>query len=71
MTSSPGDNFLVKSVAVKREALKRANMAGSPKTPQPPSCPQLGSPSLDDLSPDTRATNSQGMTKFLFLLSIV
>ncbi|KAM0890972.1 hypothetical protein ACQ4PT_026738 [Festuca glaucescens] len=53
VTSSPGVNFLVRSTAV-----KRANMAGSPKTPQPPSCSQIGSPSLQDLSPDTRATNS-------------
>ncbi|XP_047079592.1 uncharacterized protein LOC124690221 [Lolium rigidum] len=53
LTSSPGVNFLVRSAAA-----KRAKMAGSPKTPQPPSCSQIGSPSLHDLSPDTAAANS-------------
>ncbi|KAM0908961.1 hypothetical protein ACQ4PT_015049 [Festuca glaucescens] len=58
LTSSPGVNFLVRSAAA-----KRANMAGSPKTPQPPSCSQIGSPSLQDLSPDTAAANSHGEVK--------
>lgn len=53
LTSSPVVNFLVRSAAA-----KRANMAGSPKTPQQPSCSQIGSPSLQDFSPDTRAANS-------------
>ena len=60
VTSSPGVNHLVRAAAVKKEALKRSNMGGSPSTPQRPSQNQL-SPSLQALSPDTRATISQGI----------
>jgi hypothetical protein len=59
VTSSPGVNLMVRS-SLKREAVKRENMAGSPKTPQPASC------SLEDLSPDTIAANLHGM---IFLLN--
>ncbi|KAM0916435.1 hypothetical protein ACQ4PT_010158 [Festuca glaucescens] len=66
VTSSPGVNMLARSVAVKSASviersasIKRAKMTGSPKTSQhPPSFTQLSSPSLEDLSPGTRTTNS-------------
>jgi hypothetical protein len=64
--------MLARSVAVKRASviervasIKRAKMTGSPKTSQhPPSFTQLSSPSLEDLSPGTRTTNSHGMICF-------
>nr|XP_051211010.1 uncharacterized protein LOC127328455 [Lolium perenne] len=66
LTSSPGVNMLARSVAVKRASviervasIKRAKMTGSPKASHhPPSFTQLSSPSLEDLSPGTRTTNS-------------
>jgi hypothetical protein len=72
LTSSLGVNMLARSVAVKRESviervasIKRAKMTGSPKTSQhPPSFTQLSSPSLEDLSPGTRTTNSHNMIYF-------
>jgi hypothetical protein len=65
MASSPGVNMLMRSAALARDSLrvrsasmKRARMAGSPKTSQ-------NSPSLEELSPCTRTTNFHGKISFM------
>jgi hypothetical protein len=46
------------SLRVRSASMKRARMAGSPKTSQ-------NSPSLEELSPCTRTTNSHGKISFM------